>query len=75
MVTLGLVLDKSCLKECASHRKEVTITENLLEKKTFIFSSQPVKLQAQFRGKIMYILTLGGRALTFYRNTNIVRLS
>lgn len=75
MVTFGLVLDKSSLKECASHRKEVTITGNVLEKKKFIFSSQPIKLQAQFKGKFMYTLTLVQRALTFYRNTNIVRLS
>lgn len=73
MVTLGLVLGKSCLKECASHRK--VITGNVLEKKKFIFSSQPIKLQAQFKGKIMYMLTVVGRALTFYRNTNIVRLA
>lgn len=73
MVTLGLVLGKSCLKECASRK---VITGNVLEeKKKFIFSSQPIKLQAQFKGKIMYMLTLVGRALTFYRNTNIVRLS
>lgn len=73
MVTFGLVLDKSCLKECASHKK--AITGNVLEKKKFILSSQPIKLQAHFKGEIMYTLTPVGRALTFYRNTNIVRLS
>ena len=73
MVTFGLVLDKSYLKECASHRK--VITGNVLEKKKFIFSSQPIKLQAHFKGEIMYALTVVGSALTLYRNTNIVRLS
>lgn len=43
--------------------------------KKFIFSSQPIKLQAHFKGEIMYMLTVVGSALKLYRNTNIVRLS
>lgn len=49
-VTFGLVSDKSCLKDCASHRKEVTITGNLLEKK-FIFSSWPISFKHSSEGR------------------------